>query len=450
MRIAVDRWAPRLLGLATGLMVSGVEADLGVKIRPFDLAVLLAAALTFLTLRQGKSTPAGLASVVTAMCLYGLYLTGNGALLSRMSDAVKEGLQYGFFILFFLTFVVAIRGDAPTQRFARWALGSLVLVGLWNAAWHLSQGILSGWKGLDEPKLAHSLVVVFIAAIVAGRGQRLRIWAPVLCAALVLMILSGERKGWIAATAAILVLQLLANAHLLRPTRLMMHSLFAAAGISLLVAAAPSVPYIQKQIDSSRSFVQLALSGRDLTKISAEETTISNRARLFGLALARGFYSEAPVFGIGLENYDRRVRAMDLPDVFEKGAHNEVLRIAAELGSVGLALYALLYVVIGRRAAVLVWHRGLLDPLAQFRLRLGIALFAYGAVANVFLGGGGVNLFLVFLPAALIFSVPTPVGDGVRRNAHPRSPTAGPPNPARQGPPLPVSASLPANATPPH
>lgn len=403
MLIHLDRVVPALLGLATGLIFAGIELKLGAKFRPFDLLVLAAIGLTLLAAARHGLRRADTALLGIAVIAYGGTMFANAALLSSMTDAVRETLQLAFFALFVTSFIRMVDTAHGTAIYLRWAFWSLLTVALGNAAWHLAQGIWSGWKTLDEPKLSHSLLVVLLAALpVAARPSG---FAGLVALALAMLILSGERKGWIAAAAAIATLALFlpTASALLRLVQTAAASATVVLAFALLV---PHVPYLQKQVESSREFATLLQGGVTAERLEAAETTVSNRARLYGIAVAREMIRAHPAFGVGLANYDRRVEAMDIPEVYRKGAHNEALRIMAELGAVGLGLYGLIHAAILARVLQLRRQASHLPDHATFRYRFGTATLIYGLVANLFLGGGGVNLFLVFLPAALIFSVP--------------------------------------------
>lgn len=412
MQLAVDRLVPAALGVATALMFSGIEIQLGLKLRPFDFLMLLVLVLTGLNATANGFRRREIYPFNIAAALYALYLFANAAFLNSVAAGLKESIQLFFFALFFTVFVQAIRTDEATARYVRVALWSLFALTLWNAGYHIGHGTWSGWKRLDEPKLSHSLFVVLLAVIGGTFDIRWRGWIPLLALSVLLMILSGERKGWVACGAAILAAELFVPPFGgFRAGRTLRQVLSLTVILCVTIVAAPHVPYLEKQLESSRDFAALVVTGPDGQAAVLDETTLSNRARIYGIEMAQEFYAAHPVFGVGLERYKTKVEALPIPETFKKGAHNEVLRIAAELGTVGLGLYALLYLVILARVVRLLSNRGRLSQMTIFRLRLGVAFLAYGAVANVFLGGGGVNLFLIVLPGALIYSNPLPSSD---------------------------------------
>jgi O-antigen ligase len=167
------------------------------------------------------------------------------------------------------------------------------------------------------------------------------------------------------------------------------------------------VPYLERQLFSSMDFITLLVS--DEAGFGAGNTTESNRNRLAMIEIALRQIRENPVFGVGPEAFRSDALAEGFLPIplrhVATGPHNELLRIGAETGLVGLALYLLAQAVVLIRAVVLVAAMPRLDEDERLRVRLGYALFLYGFIVNLFLAGGGLNTFLVTLPAALLFSV---------------------------------------------
>jgi hypothetical protein len=123
---------------------------------------------------------------------------------------------------------------------------------------------------------------------------------------------------------------------------------------------------------------------------------------------------ENPVFGIGPEAFRTDALTRRLPSdpggSYRTGPHNEILRIGAETGACsGWRSTS------WRRASWPVSGAGpdrrecrASTTTEQLRIRLGLALFLYGFIVNLFLAGGGLNTFFVMFPAALLFSVRLP------------------------------------------
>ena len=423
--MAISRLMIIFLALGSGFILSGVELRAGLTLRTFDLGVLLAAVF-FYALVLPKGVPVrGVMPFLLISCAYMFYVGTNGMFLRSTSVGIKEAIQIFLFVNFFVMTTYCLNRPNTMRPFLMCLLLSLWIVAIYNATYHLSLGIVSGWKELDEPKLSHSIIVTILAVAALTYSGLSRGWKVMLGVALVFLLLSGERKGWLGAIFGIFMASLISSSGVLEKRTIMRALALFGSILVLLVAAvllSDLLPeYVARQLQSSFDFARMLTEGHGLRYLLAADTTMSNRARIFGIQQAIEMYSANPVFGVGIENYKRLVNQLNVVDVFKKGAHNEVLRIAAELGTVGLVLYFGMYAAAAARVRNALPSMPYYTPDQQFRLRLGVGLMAYGFAANLFLGGGGINLFLIFLPASLIYSVPVLVSPQAAKLAHHRA-----------------------------
>lgn len=398
-----------LLGLSCGLIFLGSDIRFVVRVRAFDIGMLCVfTILSWHILSYGVRREIGGFLVVSVA--FASYAFCNALLQVSAGTAIKEGIQMGFFLIFFLALTQYLDTAQATRLFVMSFLAALWILALYNAYYHVSAGAIAGWKGLGDQKLTHSVIVVVLAALMLSPDRdRTRWLAPMLVFALILMFLSGERKGWIAAAVGLLPMMLISDrGGLDRRTAARTCCVLAlgAALIAVVAVVAPLVPYLEKQLVSSVDFARLLFADTDARQ--AADTTQSNAGRLVMIELAMHHIRENPIFGLGPERFRAATSAMaylPIPVDDIKGSHNELLRIGAELGLVGLALYAVLNLVIALRAGRTIAAMGHLDDAARLRVRLGVALFVYGFFVNIFLAGGGLNTFFVMLPAGLLFSV---------------------------------------------
>ncbi len=396
-----------LLGLAAAIIFLGVDIRIGVRIRVSDLILLgLTPVLLFFALKEG--IPRSGVAFLTAFGVYVTYAILNTLGLTGTEVAIKEAVQFTLFFALFTAMVRYLETPETTWAFVATMLAVLWILSVWNAAHHLSLGRLAGWKALGDQKLTHSVVLVMMVPLIALVSQRMRwLLLILLPVALAFLILSGERKGWaaagIGAMAGAFFLTRPRLASVLSPN-VILSLIIAMGAVALFFVLAPSVPYIDKQLTSLGHAITLAFGG----EVSSQETTLSNRGRILAIQLASEQYRLNPIFGIGNENYVATVKSMAIDPALQKAAHNELLRIAAEMGTVGLALYALVYATIaGKIAQIWAMRRSLTDD-QIVRAKLGTGLVVYGFIVNVFLAGGGLNTFFLVMPAALVFSVPSP------------------------------------------
>lgn len=396
-----------LLGVVAAIIFLGVDIRIGVRIRISDLVLLsLTPALLFFALREG--IPRSGIAFLTAFGIYVTYAVLNTFGLTGTDVAIKEATQFTLFFALFTAMVRYLDTPETTWAFVGTMLALLWVLSVWNAAHHLSIGRLAGWKALGDQKLSHSVVLVMMVPLLALVSQRVRwLLLALLPVAIAFLVLSGERKGWaaagIGAMAGAFFLTRPRLASILSP-KMIVTLIFAMGFVALMSILAPTVPYIDKQLASLGHAITLALGG----EVSSTETTLSNRGRILAIQLASEQFRLHPIFGIGNENYVATVKSMAIDPALQKAAHNELLRIAAELGTVGLFLYAAVYATIIGKIAQIWSMRRILSPDQIVRAKLGTGLVVYGFIVNVFLAGGGLNTFFLVMPAALVFSVPAP------------------------------------------
>lgn len=414
MAVSSRQVAIVLLGLISGLIFLGQDLRMGVRIRVFDIGLLAVMAVwAWHVLTQGVGRQTG--PFVFAFGAYAVYLASNGLVQGSTAVAAKEAVQLALFGVYFLALAQFLDERRSVAVFLTVFLSVLWVLALHNAAHHLAQGTFAGWKDLGDQKLTHSVIVLVMAIVtVSPFRPRGRWWTLLLIAALVLLFLSGERKGWVAAPLAVFAALMVSDRGGIgwRTLRRTGGIVLAAAGLVAVAAAlAPFVPYLERQVFGSMDLIAHLMSDAPDAGAGATE---SNRNRMAMIEIALMQMAEHPVFGIGPEAFrDEALGRAFLPieaGNIATGPHNEILRIGAELGAVGLGLYLLAQGVVLVRALVLFSAMARLDAGERLRARLGFGLFLYGFVVNLFLAGGGLNTFFVMLPAALVFSVRLPRG----------------------------------------
>lgn len=403
VKISISRSITILAGITAGLALAGIEFRVGLRLRVSDFFTL--ATLPLILLAYLRGTPRhDLLPIMIALWAYMTYTYFNALALSDIGSGAKEVIQMIiFYPLALIIYVLAVQDDAAFQRFSKIYYVLLWGCVLYGTYWHVSQGMISGWKDLNEQKLSYGVLVTSTVALAHPRllwGRKLTL---LLICAVVLALLSGERKGWIAAFAGCLAMLPIAKHGRLSRKSLNRLVYFSGAMLVLVVIAmviAPAVPYLDKQLSSIGEFLDGLLGGG-----SVEQTTISNQARLFTLDFGMDLFRQSPIFGNGYNQFVSLVMLIPGNDI-HNGAHNEILRIAAELGSVGLVLYGMIYVAAFLRFRQALAVSSQLTDLQFCRLRFGFGMLVYGFVVNFFLTAGGTAMFFVIFPIALIHSVP--------------------------------------------
>lgn len=408
----IDRWIGPFFGLACTTMFLDFEFWAGFRIRIFDIALLLLViAYVTSTVLSGRLRRIPGVDFLAAYGIFVVYVALNAVLLSSYKTMAVETVQALSFAVFFWLLVDLLRDERQFRPFFMGLLVGLWLISVGNAAYFLIQGTAYGFKDNGIQKLAHSYSLVVTVALAAyGMKRRNYLLLLFVVIATALTIMSGERKGWLAVMAALLIMPTISNTGKIMAGRAIQRALVLVAlilPVVYLAGAAGERNYLTKQIDSTVSALNKSLLP-SYDPVSDLTETVSNRSRIYVSMKAWEVIAERPVFGIGITEFKPYLRSQfpSLPVWFTTGIHNEFLRITAETGYVGLTLYLIMLAILIRRALLGIRSLPYLDEGLRFRLKAGIALLAYGLVMNTFRASGAVTALSVFLPAALIYFQP--------------------------------------------
>ena len=401
----VDRLLPTYAALCVLSLFLDIVYEIGgLVLRPFDgmvavgLFLIVAAACV-----RGKIRPLRKIGIFYVFVILYSYRFVNGVFLSGIGVATKEFIQAIEFIVLVYMVGMATRTTAGRDEFLKRLFWGFGIIATLAAVWHVSQGEVVNYKQLGAPKMSFSLFALF--AIPAYLQRRSSPRAVVMGFAVLLTLLSGERKGWVALAAAGLVVFFV-----MREMRIgaVLKTFFqpkyvAVAGLSLLLflAIASQFEYVSKQFQSIQD-VFLILSEVDLSRTSMNiETTGSNLARLYLLLFTIRMLMEHPLFGVGTEQFKEVLEQVVAREGgYVLGAHSEYQLFAAENGLTGLILYSAIWFIAIRQAIGLIQ----VAPTNRYYARIAILAFiVYGAVINFFLGGGALNI--VYMAVSIGFLI---------------------------------------------
>jgi hypothetical protein len=412
----VDRFLPYYVGFCIVSLFTGIAYETGTFVlRPFDVLVGIGGLLvvsracargSIVTLR--KPAVYYLFVITYAYrCLNALFLSGTGI-------ALKETIQIIEFVLLVHLVANSTRTREHRRLFFRTLLiGSGVMATL-VALWHIGNGYYAGYKQLGDPKYIFS----FFALLVIGvflRNESSRYTTIVLIGALVLTVLSGERKGWVALLGGGGLMYFVSQG---RSIRRLLGSILqprvvipGTVAIVSLVAVGLQFEYISRQFESIGD-LYVILSNFDLRMDpSAFDTSVSNLARLYILLFTVRTALAHPFFGVGTDRWHEALAqvAYSEKSQYMVGAHSEYQRFAVENGLTGLGLY------------VLVWGAAIRNSIRRYhftesgsetkRLEV-VGMVIFGALINLFLGGGALNILFMALAVGLLVGLenePAPV-----------------------------------------
>jgi hypothetical protein len=388
----------------------GVYYDAGVILRPFDALVgggLLLLAGTASIRGKGQHLKLGIPYYLFII-LY-TYRSLNGVLLSGVGIAVKELIQGIEFLVLIHIIASSTKEERSRKRFLKYLYFGFGVISLYVAGWHISTGKIAGYKELGDAKLSFSLFSLFATVkYILHRRPNRQIFIVV--GSLILVLLSGERKGWVALVAGLISLYIVRKdsrfpslvSQLFRPRVLAVVTVIFLA----LTVAALQVEYVSTQISNLQDAFVLASSLKLDMDFSRVETSGSNLVRVYLLLFTIRTMLENPVFGIGTGQWMQEIQqaAADQGGRFVKGAHSEYQRFAVENGLTGLVLYVLSWFYILRNLITFARHDSLVDVESIY---ISISLSSFGAVINMFLGGGALNILFWALPIGMLIGIRT-------------------------------------------
>lgn len=356
-------------------------------IRPFDIG---ACALFVVSLSLPKDERPADTRGLVSLALF-LMMHAALALKGGTANFIREALQVGIILMF----GIGVHRSAASIRFRRIIavlIGCLTAVTIFNVAWHLSDGYITGWKRLDDPKLVFTFMPLLLSLISFGAARRSPrhkfMWAlfgP-------LTLLSGERK-------ALLVYALLGSTNLSKGRVLPAAVVTVAACIALL-SLSSFIPdkYIQRQIGSlSQVFDERETPYIVAGDINLETSSPSNLQRQFSIVVGAGFFLENPFLGVGTNMYEAMVKAhyFHLPEFMLAGIHNEFFRVVVENGIVGAIFFLAVWIISLRRMRVVLDAARNEDRLSALQARNLFVIVYTPALVSLMFEAGGTHAFVV-------------------------------------------------------
>lgn len=312
-----------------------METEL-ILVRPFEFLIALGMlGWPLIAARRGVRVPVGLLLLLPYFSWH-----VSSASVGGPRNTAREALQ----VLVVTMFAFLLAQEAPRldlKRFSRRLVIGIAAIALGTIVWHIAHGYWVGWKQVPDPRLSFVFLPVVLAGLIlfAEAEQRRSlhfVWAglfPVL-------LMSGERKA--------LVIYLILSALLFARGRLalIVPALAAAFVGLLLLSTAVENPYLQRQIRTlvdpggTGNYQYVLATGRYLPG-----DTPSDVQRAFALHVSSQMLAEHPLFGVGTNQYETKVRETypNAPKDMLLAIHGEFQRILTENGLVGFSLYVLIW-----------------------------------------------------------------------------------------------------------
>ncbi len=329
-----------MFALTIAALFSGVHHTVGhVKVQLSDLS---AVATIFLAGLRGFATPRVSPIALLALLTYLLYYVVSAVFVKASLGVIKMTQ-----IILVLGFLFTAFGYYRTHSSDRLiVLASVLILGVLfaNIGWHIAHGQYVGWKQLNEPKTAFTVLPLLLLILFTRFDDRWPRFRRLLVALLasIIIFLSGERKAYIFALVALVVW--------MGPLKLWRFALVGLLAAPLLWAAASSdrSGYLQRQIASFQQIAPGAVTDRasESELLQTHGTTLSNAERLLSNRMAYSLWTKDPIFGIGTGAFALAIDSdLTVPENFRQGIHGEFFRNLYEDGIVGLFLYVAIWLV---------------------------------------------------------------------------------------------------------
>jgi len=412
-----------LLGVTAALLflpteVPGLITQIQVgdfRLRIFDFVLGLWLVPLGLAALQRRSLPSiSITLYFATFVALGFYAFCNNIVQLDTSVAVKELIQTVEFILFVYLLATFLSEDRNRQAFFDTFLYCLIGIAVANAALHVINGHYLSYKIYGSAKLTYGLVtfMVLLRLVLERRSSRFMLWLALFGVCFLLMILSSERKGWVAVIPATLAVSGVIAAQIRGHGTVIRHRLFmgAAIGVPLLCTLFPLLMQIDTFSNQLMRLVASAssINAAEMVRFSSEVVYESNLVRAFLLEEAYKAFVSHPLFGLGAEGLQRYIY-QSYPEIpYVNGAHNEYVGMAVEYGSIGFVLYVATWLLLLRDAVAFSFLRHEAISLHDRLLFLGMTV--YGAVVCMFLAASALTIFYLAFPIAL--------GLALRRRLH--------------------------------
>jgi O-antigen ligase len=369
-----------------------------IRVRIIDVFLLVLVILMILSAGSFKTNNNAAA---LSFYVFILYLLVNGIIKIGFSTVIKEIIQLLEYV--FLMHLIARATDQPKKRkefldILFWGVGC---VAIFSMIYNVSAGHYADYKNLDAPK--HSFAFFALLAVIRFLTSKKKTQFQLLIVflGLAILLLSGERKGWVGFMVGggiFAYLQLKAslskkNVHAITTFFVIVIAL---GGITeLYLASQPQLHYLDRQITSFSDVSNV------FSDDNSQYASKSDEERIFMFNLGIQLFVQHPVSGIGIDQFRDFVEEATHGE-FSHDAHNFYIKILAEEGIIGIVLFLIpLFLIF-----IELWKKGKNNiPHIATDARIILALFLLGSVVNFFLAAKALSWLYIILPGGMLLGL---------------------------------------------
>lgn len=367
-----------------------------IRLRLMDFFLVGVIVTAILSLRGFKIVST---RTVVSFFIFIFFIIINGITKVKFGDVFKEGIQLIEYLFLMHLIINATSESQKREEFLNvlfWGTGA---VAVFSMLYHISHGVYAGYKDLDAPK--HSFAFFALLAIVryfTSIKKDKSFQLMLVLFSITMVLLSGERKGWMGLFAGVSFFIFLQLRHSFskKTVRILFSFaivIFFIATVALIVInTLPQFHYFSKQLDSLTAI----FAGED----DAEQTR-SNEVRIFMINFGLALFLKYPWFGIGIDQFNDFITKAT-KGAITHDAHNFYLKILVENGVAGFILFIAFNFIFFRD----LWKTSK-TKIRQKAItsHLLVAIFLLGAVVNMFLASKALTWLYIILPLGMMIGL---------------------------------------------
>ena len=337
----------------------------------------------------------------TGLYILIVYLLLNGILKVSFSSIIKEVIQLLEYLLLMHLIAEATNEPKKRQEFLDILFWGTGCIAFYSMMYNVAGGKFADYKDLDSPKHSFAFFALLAVARLLSSKRKSLLQLSLVFLGLVMLLLSGERKGWagfVIGSAFFIYLQIKSSYSKKNIGGIINFFTLIGGSATVLILIFLSLPQFQYL---SRQLTSLSDIGNAFSGGTDKYASISDQQRIFMFTFGIQLFLRYPVSGIGIDEFkDYIIR--ETHGAISHDAHNFYLKILVENGIIGLILFFIPLVLIFIELWKLSKNK---IPHISRVARIVIALFFLGSVVNFFLAGKALSWLYVILPCGMILGL---------------------------------------------
>lgn|GEM_PF-5777199 len=332
--------------------------------------------------------------------IFMIYILVNGVLKIGFSTTIKEFFQLIEYV--FIMHLIAKATDESKKReeFMNVLFWGTGCVAIFSVIYNVSRGNYTDYKDLDAPKHSFAVFALFAVANLITSKKKTLFQLITVFFALIILLLSGERKGWvgfIAGGGVFTYLQLkasLSKKNIQAIVTFMVIVVIVGIITELYFVSQPELRYLDRQLSSFSDVSNI------FSDDNSQFASRSDEDRIFMFNLGLELFANNPISGVGIDQFRRYVE--EATHGWSHDAHNFYLKVLAEEGIIGIVLFFIpLFLIF-----IDLWKKSKnKTPHIATAAHILMGLFLLGGLVNFFLAAKALSWFYIILPCGMLLGL---------------------------------------------